>query len=164
MLAETSVAESDLDDGWPGRSGPAAPLSDKVLRGFRPGGELEVEAGLEQARRDDAAALQYELRFGAQEERAEFEERRRGGEAVGHAIGLAQRGHELAVGQRVRGGDVDRAVDAVAGDEEFDGAREVERMHPGDELASVALAASEAEAHEVEQDGESAAGIGAHDD
>ena len=43
------------------------------------------------------------------------------------ALGLAQRGHEVAVGQRVRGGEVDRAVEVLALDQEPDRARRSRR-------------------------------------
>ena len=62
------------------------------------------------------------------------------GQAVGHLPGLAQRGHELAIGQRVGRGEVDWAIDLFMIDQELDGAGEVDFVNPGDELAAVALA------------------------
>jgi len=52
-----------------------------------------------------------------------FQWRERGGEAVGHAPGLAQTEHEVAVGERGGRGEVDGAVEVFALDEEIDGAQ-----------------------------------------
>ena len=48
-------------------------------------------------------------------------------------------------------------------DKEVDGAGKVSLVNPGDELAAIALGPAQADADEVEQDGEDAAGCGAED-
>src|SRR3954467_14185540 len=46
---------------------PMPPSIHEILRRFRPGGKLELEPCIEQAAGDHAPALQYQLRFRAQE-------------------------------------------------------------------------------------------------
>src|SRR5271165_3042419 len=134
-----------------------APCCGEIFGGFGPIGELEIEAGVEKVGGDDAAALEDQFGFRAEKESGDGQEWARGRKSVGHAGGIAQGGHELAIGKGIGRGEVDCSVDVVAVDEELDGAGEIERVDPGDELAAIALLAAEAEADETEQEGECAA-------
>ena len=141
-----------------------APLADEVGGGFRPIGKLKLESGLKQAAGNDAAALEDQLRLAAQKKCADRDERRGRRQAVGHVPGLAQRGHELAVRQRMGRGEIDGAVDLFMVDEEFEGAGEVGFVNPGNILAAVALRSAEAEADQTREHGEDAAGLGAENE
>src|SRR3954451_19633345 len=85
-------------------------------------------------------------------------------DAERYAPRLANCSHEVGVRQRIRRGDIDDAVDEALLDQKADGANKILVVNPRHELPPVARLAAEAEAHEVEEDGERSAGIGRHDD
>src|SRR3982751_1137921 len=66
---EASVSAGPLRRRAPGRGVDAR---DEVARGGGPGGEFELEAGVEQPGGDDAAALEEELGVGTVEERGDL--------------------------------------------------------------------------------------------
>ena len=121
-----------------------APLLDQVFGGLGPIGEIEFEAGVEQAGGDDTAALEHQFGLGAEKEGADLHERSRDGQAVGHVPRLrAARAMNSRLGSGIGRGDIDGTVQVVAVDQEFDGAGEVGFVNPGDELAAVALLAAQ---------------------
>src|SRR5882757_7074240 len=61
----------------------------------------------------------------------------------------------------MRGGEVDDAGEVRCGDEEFNGADEIDFVDPGDELIAGAVGAAEAVADEGEEDVEDSVGVGA---
>ena len=78
------------------------PLVHQILSRLGPSWELKLEARIEQAPGNYAAALEHQFRLGAHEECADLKQRCRSGEAVRHVPRVAQRGHEFAIGQRIR--------------------------------------------------------------
>ena len=138
-------------------------MADEIVCGSLPVAEVEVESGLEQAGGDDVTALEHQLWFSTHEESGDLEQGPGGGDAVGHLPRIAQGLHELSIGQRVGSSEVDWAGDVFMLDEEVDGAGKVSLVNPGDELAAIALGSTEANADEVEQDGEGASGNRAED-
>lgn len=87
--------------------------------------------------RHDAAALQHELRLGAQEQCTHLEHPPCGRQSNPNAIRVAQDAHELLVGHRVRGGDVDDAVDLIVRNQPAHGADEILLVDPRHELPAV---------------------------
>src|SRR4051812_25083930 len=86
---------------------------EEVLEG---GVELRVAeavAGGEEAGGEDAAALEEEFGFRLEDESADLQHPGGRGQADGLAADFAEGAHELAVRDRVRGGDVDRACQLV---------------------------------------------------
>src|SRR2546426_11821959 len=141
-----------------------SPAPTQIARGLRPGRELEGEALLHEPAGHDPAALEHQLGLAPEQPRADLQHPGGGGQAQPHPPRLAQRAHEVGVGQGMRRGEVDGAVDLVVLDQPIDGAHEVPVMSPRDVLPAVAGLAPEAEAHEAQQQVEHAAPVGAHHD
>ena len=76
---------------------------------------------------------------------------------------MAERAHEVAVGDRVGGADVNGAGEGVVGEEEFDGAAEVVVVDPAHVLVAAAERAAEAEADDAAEGFKDAAVAGAED-
>jgi hypothetical protein len=53
-----------------------APLADEIRCGFGPGGEFELEAGVEETAGNDVAAFEQQFGFGAVKERGNLKKRR----------------------------------------------------------------------------------------
>src|SRR5204863_5749721 len=87
-----------------GTSAQGPPLVAQLARRFRPLGMTEEETVLHQPAGDDAAALEQQLRLGATDERGGFEQASPGPDAEGDAPRVADRLHEVRIGQRVRRG------------------------------------------------------------
>src|SRR5437667_10298815 len=141
-----------------------APSAAQIARGLRPDRELEREALLHEPAGHDATALEHQLGLAPEQPRADLQHPGGGGQAQPHPPRLAQRAHEVGVGQRRGRSEVDGAVDLVVLDQPIDGAHEVPVMDPRDVLPAVAGLPAEAEAHEAQQQVEHAAAVGAHHD
>lgn len=126
-------------------------LADQVFGSFMPRREFKLEALAQKPRWNDVAAFEHQLRFRAEEQGREFEQRRRSGDAIGHAPCLSERRHKLAIGERVGRGQVDGPIKVIPRNEEFDGASEVKGVNPRNKLAAVALCAPQAETNQIEQ-------------
>ena len=127
---------------------------EQIGEGFFHGGEAELETVGKESGGDDVAAFDHQLAFGAKKEGAAFEHAARGGQADGHVALAAEAAHHFFVGERMRGGEVDDAVETVVVDEPLDGAAEVGCVNPRDHLPAAGHGAAQAEARETSEDGE----------
>ena len=125
----------------------------------RANGEIELRACVEKTAGDDLTALENELRFCVHEEGADLDHPGGGGQADARAPGFTDRAQEVAIGKRMRGGEIDGSGNVLCSDEEFDGADEVGVVDPGDELVAGADGTTEAVANETEEDIEDSASV-----
>lgn len=90
-----------------------------------------MEAGGGEFCGDDAAAFEDEFGFGAEEKGGEFDHPFCGWEAKGHMASEADGAHEVGLGERVGGGDIDWAVEVGVGDDPVECAVEIDGVDPG---------------------------------
>src|SRR5215471_4623875 len=112
----------------------SAPAARQMFSRLRPIGIPKHEAGLEQSSGHNPAALQDQLRLGAQEDSAEIQHPFRGGQTQVNPASSAQSGHEVTVRQRIRRTNVDASREVWSPDQEVDGIYEVEFVNPRNKL------------------------------
>src|SRR3989442_9576446 len=82
-----------------------APAAAQIARGLLPGRELEREALLHEPAGHDAAALEHQLGLAPEQPRADLQHPGGGRQAQPHPPRLAQRAHEVGVGQGMGPGE-----------------------------------------------------------
>ena len=95
---------------------------------------VEAKSGIEETPRDDATTLEDQFGVRLKEECTDLEHPLTGWKADVDPAGRANRCHELAVGQGVRGREVDGTFELGVLDQEVEGTNEVLVVDPRHEL------------------------------
>src|SRR5216683_1861846 len=114
--------------------------------------KTELEARRQQSTGYYAAALDYQFSLGSMDKGRELEHSARGGQSKGHAALPPYDSHHLAVRNRVRRGQVNRAAEIVSVDQPLNGIAKISFVNPGNELAPARNSASESPPREPSQD------------
>src|SRR5687768_6689000 len=121
-----------------------SPLPIEVSRSRAPRWKLEPEALLEQARGNDAAALQDEFGFSAHEEGADFEHPCADRHTEGDAGRFTQQAHEIRVRQGPWSGHIHDATHVLVLEKPTEGRNEVAVVNPRHKLTAIAGSCTQA--------------------